>query len=87
MSFKPGDVVVVIQFPETCFGTEYIGREGSVIGPCFSDPTCTMVDFGDGARPAGTEILRLKRPPTDEFQPAEPEFVSDLLKRLNKVKA
>lgn len=23
----------------------------------------------------------------DEFQPAEPEFVSDLLKRLNKVKA
>jgi len=101
MSFKVGDVCIFVDggpaYLKNVSLRKYIGMEVTVSGPAFStrpDEHKRRIEFGEievtprHGRPFDTHPNNL-RPiggKSDEFQPAEPEFVSDLLKRLNKVK-
>lgn len=88
MSFKPGDRVEGVGFVQS---TGLNGKFGVVVGFEYESIlglTAVEVQWDHGHR-HGATVRRLRKidpPLPDEFQPAEPEFVSDLLKRLNKVK-
>lgn len=90
MSFKVGDLVEVIDGPqfmnELC--REFIGHVGRISREALR-PGFWRVDelvLRNGTFAIFPD-LHLRKIEPDEFQPAEPEFVSDLLKRLGRVSA